>query len=182
MQNSNGGIHNNALLSIAEFYIVRIKLTRNIKCLRLLVNSFPSACSISMTFVPVAVMIIWQLNQCSTSSYCDCNEYFSSAGTKFVCFFKCRATGSREATSCMNIDWCEVIYISCVTDLFWQHYSVYPLHWKSSQACPFAGSLDSWPAMNCVLKDVKERVNEVKINEAREHHRLKAVSSTMPHL
>lgn len=60
--------------------------------------------------------------------------------------------------------------------------SVYPLHWKSSRACPFACSLDSWPAMNCVLKGLKERVNEVKINEAREHHHLKAVSSSMPHL
>lgn len=28
----------------------------------------------------------------------------------------------------------------------------------------------------------RERVNEVKINEAREHHHLKAVSSYMPHL
>lgn len=51
-----------------------------------------------------------------------------------------------------------------------------------TRACPLICSLDSWPAMNCVLKGLKERVNEVKINEAREHHHLKAVSSSMPHL
>ncbi|KAF0026425.1 hypothetical protein F2P81_021162 [Scophthalmus maximus] len=36
-----------------------------------------------------------------------------------------------------------------------------------TRACPLICSLDSWPAMNCVLKGLKERVNEVKINEAR---------------
>lgn len=89
-------------------------------------------------------------------------------------FFKCKDTSST--------DWSEIMYVSCVTDLFWQPYSLYPLHWKSSRACPFACSPDSWPAMNSPMKSLKERVNEVKINEAREHPHLKAVSSSMPHL
>lgn len=89
-------------------------------------------------------------------------------------FFKCKDTSST--------DWSEIMYVSCVTDLFWQPYSLYPLHWKSARACPFACSPDSWPAMNSPMKGLKERVNEVKINEAREHHHLKAVSSSMPHL
>lgn len=113
----------------------------------------------------------WTLSSCM-------NMFFFSS----LSLFNVKPQVQKEITLRMNTIWSEVMYISCVTDLFWQRYPVYPLHWKSSRACPFACSLDSWPAMNCVLKGLKERVNEVKINEAREHHHLKAVSSSMPHL
>lgn len=91
--------------------------------------------------------------------------------------FKHEAISREGAASRLTTILSEVMYISCVTD-----FVLTALLSVSALLRAVPGSSihpDSYSGLNCVLK---ERVNEVKINEARERRHIKAVRPSMPHL